>query len=256
MRLFNVVGHTEQKAQYRSLPNQPYVSWKGENNIKTIVISKSVKNDLPENTNECRNNCSFIPNPIKHYRKQYVSTNTIDTGYSNLSYIGNLDKPGAFSITSMTCNDSSFNQLGYEYFLYNNTQKCKENGQCLIIKSANSIIKDDYCVSSKELLWKKCKTFNQNLPSTQSNLINPDCTQTNNCNSIFVPSNQSFQTQGSVSSSTRIASLKYKCNDPSNRRCFIRSTDYNNNNNLSAISNSLCCSNNITKRRSNIYIMK
>lgn len=262
MRLFNIKGHTKQNAQQRWIPSQPYVSWKGNENNKNIVISKSIKNDMPDNVKECTDNCSFIPNPIKHYRKQYITTNTNNTGYSKTSLIGNLDKPNGFSITSISCLDGSLLQLGNEYILDLNTQTCGENGKCLIIKPASTIINDNYCQSSNEYLWKKCKTFNQNLPSYKSNLINPNCNETNNCNSIFMPSNTKFQTQGSVTSSTRTASLKYNCNDPKYRRCFIRSTDYNTfgktndfNNNVT-LPSELCCHTNTKKRRSNIRIMQ
>lgn len=262
MRLFNVKGHTEQNAHQRWLPGQPYVSWKGDENNKTVVVSKSVKNDMPDNVNQCTNNCGFIPNPIKHYRKQYVSTNSNNTGYSRSSLIGSLDKPNSFSITSTTCLDGSLTQLGNEYILDFNTQTCGENGKCLVIKSATTVIGDNYSQSSREYLWKKCRTFDQNLPSGQSNLTNPNCSETNNCNSVFMPSNTKFQTQGPVSSSTRIASLKYNCNDPRYRRCFIRSTDYNtfgktnDFDNTTELPAEICCHTGIKKRRSNIRIMQ
>ena len=262
MRLFNTKGHTEQRAQQKWLGNQPYVSWKGNQNNKTIVVSKSLKNDLPDNVKECINNCGFIPNPIKHYRKQLVSTNSNGTGYSRNSMVGNLDKPNAFSITYTSCNDISYGQLGNEYILEMTTQTCGENGKCFIIKPATTVINDNYSQSSREYLWKKCRTFDQNLPSAKSNLVNPNCLETNNCNSVFSPSNPKFQTQGSVSSSARTASLKYNCNDPRYRRCFIRSTDYNTFGKTTDFDNTLslppelCCHTDVKKRRSNIRIMQ
>ena len=94
MRLYKKGGN-EQNAYNQWVPGgQPYISWKNNTNNKTVVVSKTVKNDLPTNVKDCTNNCGFVANPIKHPRKQYVNLNTSTTGFSNQSYIGGLDKPG------------------------------------------------------------------------------------------------------------------------------------------------------------------
>tara|TARA_B100000945_G_C19914370_1_gene382186 strand:- start:133 stop:531 length:399 start_codon:yes stop_codon:yes gene_type:complete len=85
-------------------------------------------------------------------------------------------------------------------------------------------------MSSKELLWKKCKTFNQNLPLTNfnTNLSSyPDCSVINNCTPTFNPSNTKYQVQGPVSSSARIAALRYCADETTQRRCTLPTTDYN-----------------------------
>tara|TARA_Y100000741_G_scaffold63502_1_gene45278 strand:+ start:710 stop:1525 length:816 start_codon:yes stop_codon:yes gene_type:complete len=224
MRLYLSNGN-HQNAYNKWVPGgQPYVSWKNNTNNKTVVISKNVKNNSPNNVKECSNNCEFIANPIKHYRKQYLNSNT--TGYSNQSNIGSLDKPGGTIISSADCNN--LNQRGYDYILDLNDKTCKD--ACLIIKSATTVIDDSYCASNKELLRKKCKTFNQNLPLTtfNTNLTSyPDCSVINNCTPVFIPSNTKYQVQGPISSSARTASIRYCADVNSKRRCKLPTTDYN-----------------------------
>jgi len=234
MRLYKKGGN-EQNAYNQWVPGgQPYISWKNNTNNKTVVVSKTVKNDLPTNVKDCTNNCGFVANPIKHPRKQYVNLNTNTTGFSNQSYIGGLDKPGGTSITSVDCND--LYQKGYEYVLNLNNITCSNisnnsnSGNCFIKKSASTVIDSSYCMSSKELLWKKCKTFNQNLPLTtfNTNLSSyPDCSVINNCTPRFYPSNTKYQVQGPVSSSARTAAIKYCAQDVDARRCYLPTTDYN-----------------------------
>jgi len=227
MRLYLSKGN-EQNAYNKWIPGgQPYVSWKNNTNNKTVVVSKNVKNNLPDNDKECTNNCSFIANPIKHHRKHFVNLNISSTGYSNQSYIGSLDKPGGTNITSADCNN--FYQKGYDYILDLNDTTCKDS--CLVIKSATTIIDSNYCVSNKELLRKKCKTFNQNLPLTTSNTnltsYPADCSVINNCTPVFVPSNTKYQVQGALSSSARIAAIRYSAQDVDSRRYKLPTTDYN-----------------------------
>ena len=80
---------------------------------------------------------------------------------------------------------------------------------------------------------------NQNLPMTNNiNLLQEDCIQKNNINIIFVPSNKKFQTQGSVTSSTKILNAKYNT---------LNKYENNKNNldpkkdNLDKIINDSCC---------------
>jgi len=227
MRLY-LSKENQQNAYNKWIPGgQPYVSWKNNTNNKTVIVSKNVKNNLPDNDKECNNNCRFIANPIKHYRKQSVNLNTTNTGYSNQSYISSLDKPGGKNITSADCN--KFYQKSYEYILDLNDYMCKDT--CLIIKYASTIINSNYCVSNKELLRKKCKTFNQNLSLTRynTNLTSypDDCSDINNCTPVFVPSNTKYQVQGPISSSARIAAIRYCAQDVDSRRCKLPTTDYN-----------------------------
>ncbi len=226
MKLYLRNGN-QQNAYNKWIPGgKPYVSWKNNINNKSIVVSKNVKNDIPDTVKDCKNNCQFIANPIKHYRKQYTNLNTSVNGFSNQSYIGSLDKPGGTIISIADCDN--FYQKGYDYILDLNNVTCKDN--CFKIKSATTIIDSNYCVSNKELLRKKCKTFNQNLPLTtfNTNLTSyPECSIINNCTPIFRPSNNKYQVQGPISSSSRIAAIKYCAQDVDSRRCYLPTTDYN-----------------------------
>ena len=240
---------------------QPLKSWKGDNlsDGKNIFIAKNVlNNDFKNSSNftpwgECENRSKykFNANPLKHYRKQYVLNNNYS--FSNNSYIGILDKPGSYIVSDKSCNSSNNTNM-YVHVLglndectpkdsdkiydasLNRTICIASNPQSLIIKTANTKLDNNYCSSQKEYLYKKCKTFEQNLPSNNDITIN-DGTFTNcdadGCKTTFNPSNRRYQVQGPVTSSSRIASLKYGCNNwinnkpVSGTKCQIYN-DYNN----------------------------
>ena len=242
MRLFKT-GENEQNAYYKWVPNgQKYVSWKDIANSKTIVVSKSVQNSLPDNIKNATTNCGFIANPIKHPRKQYVNLNGTSSGFSNLSYIGSLDKPGSENITSVDCD--TLHQTGSKYIIdMREPPTCKT--KCFVTKPATTVIDSDYAQSHKALLHKRCKTINQNLPSTSTKMNLSDaeieeCKTTNNCRTTFVPSNKRYQVQGALSSSARTAALRYCTQDGDDieysssvnglsalsRRCYLPATNY------------------------------
>ena len=238
-RLYNGGGATNYAASQNAYSqyvrrDRPYGTWKKSDNNKTLTVSKFIKNDLPGTVKDCTNNCQFVANPIKHYRKQYVNLSTTNqTGFSNHSLIGTLDIPGFNNITSLTCSDLSLNQLGYEYILDVKDVTCRD--KCFVIKRASTVIDTSMNINSigysqthNEYLWKKCKTFKQNLPlvSAQNNMT--DCSKTNNrCNAQFSPSNKKYQTQGPVTSSARIAALRYCADESVSKRCTLPTTDYN-----------------------------
>lgn len=240
---------------------QPLKSWKGDNlsDGRNIIIAKSVLNNDFKNSNNCTpwNNCEsktkykFNANPLKHYRKQYV----LDSNYSfsNNSYIGLLDKPSSYIVSDKSCNSSNNTNM-YIHIMglkdecslknsdkiydpsLNRTICIASNPQSLVIKRANTKLDNNYCSSQKEYIYKKCKTFEQNLPSNNNISINngtfTDC-DSDGCKTTFNPSNRRYQVQGPVSSSSRIASLKYGCNNwinnkpSSSTKCQIYD-DYNN----------------------------
>jgi hypothetical protein len=231
MRLFKT-GENEQNAYYKWVPNgQKYVSWKDIANSKTIVVSKSVQNSLPDNIKNATTNCGFIANPIKHPRKQYTNLNGTSSGFSKFSYIGSLDKPGSENITSVDCD--TLHQTGSKYIIDMSEPPTCET-KCFVTKPATTVINSDYAQSHKALLHKRCKTINQNLPSTstKTNLTDAqieDCSTTNNCRTTFVPSNTRYQVQGSLSSSARTAALRYCTqdgDDAMSRRCYLPATNY------------------------------
>ena len=227
MRLYLTNGN-KQNAYNKWIPGGiPYVSWKNDTNNKSVVVPKNVKNDIPDTVKDCTNNCQFIANPIKHYRKQYTNLNTSTSGFSNQSYIGSLDKPGGTIISTADCNN--LYQKGYDYILDLNDVTCRDN--CFIIKPATTVIDSEYCASNKELLRKRCKTYNQNsLTTANTNEMTADCgvnCLVNSCRPVFVPSNTKYQVQGPISSSARIAAIKYCAQDVDSRRCYLPTTDYN-----------------------------
>ena len=206
MKFFNIVN------QY-----QNYESWKHLSNNKNVIVSKNIKNSQIQSSTLCipGNNCSFRAKPIKHYRKQYTNTNQ-SNGYSNQSFVGNLDKPNNNSTTNlnsdMLCNDYHIVN-NYILNLQDNTT-CNDNGNCFIIKPSNTVLNKSYSSSHKEYLNKKCKTYDKNLPmasllnNNNNNNNNNNCSNTG-CNIYYKPSNKKYSTQGPVSSSARTATIKY-----------------------------------------------
>ena len=230
-------------------------SWKNNNLNKNTVVSKYVKNSNSTGSNnfnciprECdlKSKYKYKANPIKHYRKQYVNNNL-----NNRDFIGVFDKPNNYIITNNDISNS-----GVEYYLYNNINYCKTektNTFTNVIKPSTTVIDNNYSVSNKELLYKKCKTFNQNLPKhfnvrDISNGTMKNC-DANNCIITFNPSNKKYQVQGPITSSARIIALKYGCSDE--KRCFIKETDYNNKKNLNDNKNIGCkgCKDTILRRK-------
>jgi hypothetical protein len=218
---------------------QPNISWKATSNNIVTIIPKNIKNEIPDNKNiippwseECPvKKYKFNANPIRHYRKQYVSNSSKDPTFSNLSFIGSMDKPGNNIVTeSLKHNETNSGILTYIennvdcntltsdkfYDPSSNKVICSSlHPSALVIKSATTNLSNEYSSSYRELLYKKNKTFNQNLPlnSIANNGIGINCNNANTCAITFNPSNKKYQTQGPISSSARIASLKYDCGD-------------------------------------------
>ena len=231
---------------------QPLQSWKDPNlsDVKNIFIAKNVLNsDFKNSSNftpwgkcESKAKYKFNANPLKHYRKQYVLTDNYS--FSNNSYIGILDKPGSYIVSDNSC-DSSNNTNMYIHIMglkdectpqisdkiydssLNRTICIASNPQSLVIKRANTKLDNNYCSSQKEYIYKKCKSFEQNLPSNNNITINngtfTNC-DSDGCKTTFNPSNRRYQVQGPVTSSSRIASLKYGYNNEKNKIY----NDYNN----------------------------
>jgi hypothetical protein len=239
-------------------------SWKDDSNMRKVIVAKNVKNsnlttDINANciTNPIegtkKNFCSkannnFKAQPINHYRKQYISS----TSTTNNSFIGSLDKPGNNIFTLLSkdqLQDNSFNSICQQYLINNTNNNCLDLFKDLnaykyrgssIIKTATTVLDPSYCSSHKELLYKKCKTFNQNLPlnndidiSNGTTLSSKCLSDQFNCRTTFNPSNKRYQVQGPISSSSRIAALRYdagskQVNGKAVRQCLLRKTDYNN----------------------------
>ena len=234
-----------------------YQSWKDLPNNKVTIVPKNIKNDIPTNSRtyspwpeDCAiKKYKFHANPIKHYRKQYTNINSSTNTFSKLSLIGTLDKPGGTintTINELNCDtlNSTSNLHILTYFDTNKNCRSKVGDkfydpdtnkvQCvslspeaLVIKTATTVLSDKYSSSHKEYLYKKCKTFSQNLPFQNDITINNGI-RTETCNGVescvkFSPSNKKFQIQGPVTSSARTHSLKYGCIDggPCNKKVAI-----------------------------------
>ena len=241
----------------------PNIISKGLVNNKVTIVPKIIKNETPSNNNaytpwspDCAiKKYKFTANPIRHYRRQYVNTDTNNTTtFSNLSLIGSLDKPGVNIVTntntptidSANCNlsiytylenDATCRTLATDKFydpLLNKMICTSFNPTALVIKTATTNLSNTYASSNREYLYNKHKTFNQNLPLTTNKtniVINGETTLICNGETVcrtFNPSNKKFQCQGPVSSSARISSLKYSCDDSDHCKKTYIDTFYSN----------------------------
>lgn len=230
--------------------------WKDDNDNKQIIFAKYVNS-----SKSTANKIPFKPNPINHYRKQYHSNSK---SFNNLNVIGIFDKPGNFinsNLENSSCNDSAYcsnklnlyinknylkNGINYDG---NDTSVCT---QSLIIKPSTTVLDKNYSTSNKELLYKKHKTFNQNLPLNDISNNYCNINENNLCsnkNIIYNPSNKRYQVQGPITSSAKITALKYGCNKINNGQpiniCNLRTYNASqniliNNNNPACISNQNC----------------
>lgn len=189
---------------------QEYKSWKNITNNKIIVNPKFIKNTKTEssftikpNNNKCvLYKSQFNAKPIKHYRRQYNLTKNINLTKSNMSVVGTLDNPTNSVLLENT--DTCVNKQ-YEYIFTNktcDTDLCKAN---LVIKPASTIIDNNYSTTTKEYLYKKCKTYQQNL----YNFSNNPCTKNKDCSNVVKYNNKKYMVNGPVSSSARISSIKH-----------------------------------------------
>tara|TARA_Y100000816_G_scaffold251765_1_gene202416 strand:+ start:1076 stop:1852 length:777 start_codon:yes stop_codon:yes gene_type:complete len=238
-------------------------SWKDSKDTKTILISKNVNSDKP-------NKIPFKPNPINHYRKQYQSTSKT---FNNSNVIGIFDKPGNFitsNLENTECSNPSTCSSSLKLYVNKNYLKNGINydgssnivcTQSLIIKPSTTVLDKNYSTTNKELLYKKCKTFNQNLPL--NDISNNYCTNdisNSLCYSKHItynPSNTRYQVQGPITSSAKIVALKYGCNKIKDGKpinsCKLRTYDLSNNVLINANNNNPAC---IGNKNCNIIIDK
>lgn len=254
----------------------PNVASKGLENNNVTIVPKIIKNEEPTNSNTYipwSQNCSikkykFHANPIRHYRKQYVNSNTNNTTtFSNLSLIGSLDKPGYNIVRNVStpetnglnCNLSIYTYLEKDtncntliedksYDPSSNKMICTSfNPSALVIKTASTNLSNSYASSHREYLYNKNKTFIQNLPLTTTTPT--QCNGETLCRT-FNPSNKKFQCQGPVTSSSRTYSLKYECNDSSHCKKSHLNTLYDKKTSVA------CIDDNSKVRRKRINILK
>jgi len=153
------------------------------------------------------------PNPIKHWRKQLSAYVPNSAPIQSKTTIQDLDD--AIKTSAPSCK-------GYQDILY--VDKCigvKGSNPCntgsfQVKHSANTIINKKFCWNSKQYLQSRCKTFDQNatigkhLTESGPEYRSGSCPIDPSCNIvIYKPNNKQFAQQGGVSSSARIAKLKY-----------------------------------------------
>tara|TARA_B100000902_G_scaffold400044_1_gene475102 strand:- start:1987 stop:2802 length:816 start_codon:yes stop_codon:yes gene_type:complete len=219
---------------------------------KNLKYSKKVKNQIvaprmvPPPNNEIEN--SFIVgkrNPIRHYRKQIIGTNT-----ANILINPNFDVPGRSIIRSTEdckkCDNNDVLFFSEEIYPNNEPTKCvsncngyqsnnpniwkytccsKENN---VIKSSNTNLSKKYSTSNRDYLKNRGKTFSSNLYSD----ITKNSRDCSNChiNNIVNNNNSNVAKTGNINNAiggTSMSAYIY-------RRSFrdIAENSISNNNNL------------------------
>ncbi len=208
------------------LNERRYVSWKG----KTLnqITSTLKKNTYVLNQSDKTN--IFKANPVKLYRKE-IASQTITSGNPRVSSsIQDFETPNGYSIVSSvltpagkctslantidpTIPNSKYEKGGAIQLSSNPKQcfsqadnarrRCRSGGSA--IKQYDiSNHKNNYYTSSKQYLYDRNQTFDQN----QFKYAVSDKA---NCNAPIVKfSNNRFKTQGGVSSSDLIARVRYE----------------------------------------------
>lgn len=219
-----------------------FFPWKG----KTIYqISAGVKrNSLTKNnSNILSKNAFFHALPLNIYRKEIATTtNGFSAGSRSSIKLRDFEMPGGVLNTDISCNYFDLvNTL--ELNIPNNksetpgTSPCNRDAKCysqvtnaLSRVRRSGIVKHNYFASSEQYLAGRNLTYKQNQfnyirqgnpnikPGTPMAVQNAYSTQgVTSCNksgnsyvaSFYKPNNSQFATQGAVSSSSRIARLKY-----------------------------------------------
>lgn len=204
------------------LPPSGYFSWKGQtfNQITTTIQKNpatiSVQNG-PTGTN-LRN--YFKARPLKIHRREIATNAPSRCNYRTSVKIDEINSPNGYIITQ------SYNDTGLENTLDINlttntymrgAASCNTNTNCMsqaanalrrvrssgMIKRKYDPITNDanYFTNTNQYLDNRHKTYQKNLFT----FADPDT----GCAPTYKPSNSQFSTQGAVSSSARVARVKY-----------------------------------------------
>lgn len=146
------------------------------------------------------------PNPLKQWRKQlqpYYKSNSKQVTFNDIDQSILTDA----EITHVTYNEllSTPHCVGID-----TTDGCK-GGSYNIRRSGSTIIKPNYCTSTKQYLQKRCKTYEQNQTiGKKLNATNYDSTRCfSDCNYVtYKPNNATFQIQGSATAEGYTAKIK------------------------------------------------
>lgn len=171
-------------------------------------------NQRPMNKYDSIPNLPGKPNPIKQWRKQLqpsVSQNQVQSHptIQALDHAVKTDMDLCKSYVDITHINDCQGIVG--------SNPCT-TGTYHIRRSANTIIDKDFCWNSKQYLQSRCKTYEQNQTlgkntGTANEFYGTSCTTKSDgtvCKPVIhKPNNKQFKQQGGVSSSSRIAKLKY-----------------------------------------------
>jgi hypothetical protein len=203
-----------------------YISWKG----KTL---NQITSTLRKNTyvlNQGDNINIFKPNPVKLYRKE-IASQTITSGNPRVSSsVEDFERPNGYSIVSSVLTpagnctslantlDIDFPNSKYEmgeaiqlsadpkicFSQADNARRRCRSGGAAIKQYDITNRKKNYYTSSKQYLYDRNQTFDQNQ-------FKYTVSDKNECAAPTVKmSNSRFYTQGGVSSSDRIARVRYE----------------------------------------------
>ena len=177
-------------------------------------------NQRPMSKHDSITNLPGKPNPIKQWRKQLQpSVSSVVQSHPTIRDLDNLTRTQEMNTQLNSCkayDDIYFinecNGIPNEF----NDANCR-TGTNYITRSASTIINKDFCWNSKQYLQRRCKTFDQNQTLGThvegSQFYSASCTKDpsgNVCKPVIhKPNNKPFKQQGGVSSSARIAKLKY-----------------------------------------------
>jgi hypothetical protein len=177
-------------------------------------------NQRPMNKYNSIPNIPGKPNPIKQWRKQIapsLSKNVIQS------------HPTLQSLESAVKTDMNLCKSYTDVLYVDTCNGVAGSNPCItgsfnITRSASTIIDKNFCWNSKQYLQSRCKTYDQNQTlgkntgndtgnGTKYEYFGASCTTKPDGSAckpiIHKPNNKAFKQQGGVSSSARIAKLKY-----------------------------------------------
>jgi len=225
---------------------QKYISWKGIS-TNSIVPSNS-RPSINGSTDDASDYVSRFggARPIKHWRKQLFPKENSGGGSAGVRQV--LDTPGGsiyLGVKSSDCVECD-NSQNVDYIKENipttknnnynnlNGDPCC-NPEANIIKPATTVLNKKYYSDRRAYLESRGKTYNQKLSTSKvsgntylapdGSVLYPnnsntgpqvfnildcgDCENGTKPKTIYKPNNRSFAQEGAVSSSTRLAKLKY-----------------------------------------------
>lgn len=159
-----------------------------------------------------------LPRPLKIWRKQLKPLHNTMSSYKPT--IQQIDAPGSVVQSSIDCSNS---KLIYEDINHltkcvgvKNGNKCIGGSNHIRRNGGGSKVSKNYCMSTKEYLQKRCKTFDQNqnigkkISETKYYSTSGIKSDISGCDHIYYnPSNRAFQSQGGVSASSQTNRVKY-----------------------------------------------